>query len=253
MTKSSQLAPVTVHIDEPLRFFLAPHLRQMPATLPLRGRRSIKDFIESLGIPHVEIGELRANGRRVGFDYLLRGGERIDVRAPELPIDLARPGYLQPLPLSEPRFLCDVHLGKLTHALRLLGFDTAYRNHMDDCALADTAVREQRVLLTRDRFLLRRSSLIHGYCVRHTDPDKQIREVVRRYGLARLARPFSRCLVCNGTLHAVDKEAILNHLPPKTAMYFNEFHQCQSCSKIYWPGSHFEKLDASVQDWLGNK
>ncbi len=241
---------VTAFIDESLLLFLKPEHRRPFQILPLGRRRSIKDFVESLGIPHVEIGGLRLNDRQVNFDAILTGGESIQVLAPTEPVDPTRPDELQRPPLPKIRFLCDVHLGKLTRFLRLLGFDTAYRNHHGDDELIEIATGEQRLLLTRDRFLLRRARLIHGYFVRHTQPADQIREVVRRYGLHRFSRPFSRCPMCNGILQSVEKQEVLHRLPPMTANHFNAFYQCRTCSKLYWPGSHFKKLEAWVRDWL---
>jgi uncharacterized protein with PIN domain len=149
---------------------------------------------------------------------------------------------LRPAPLREPRFVLDTHLGKLAGYLRLLGFDTLYRNDYDDATLAHISHDERRTLLTRDRGLLKRSMVTHGYYVRETDPQRQVVEVLRRFDLHRSIAPFRRCLRCNGLLQTVDKATVGDRLPPKTHEYYDEFHVCGQCGHIYWKGSHYRHL-----------
>jgi uncharacterized protein len=144
--------------------------------------------------------------------------------------------------LRDPRFVLDAHLGKLAGYLRLLGFDTLYRNDYDDATLARISSDEHRILLTRDRGLLKRSMVTHGYYVRETDPQRQAIEVLRRFDLHRSIMPFHRCIRCNGVLRAADKSAIRAALPPRTSEYYDEFRVCDHCGKIYWKGSHYQRL-----------
>jgi uncharacterized protein with PIN domain len=143
--------------------------------------------------------------------------------------------------------LLDCHLGRLTAHLRMLGFDCLYQNDYDDSNLAGILQREPRILLTRDRRLLMRKVVQHGYCLRSLQPLEQLTEVIRRFDLANEFHPFHRCLKCNHPLEPVDKSAILNRLEPLTKKYFDEFHLCPSCGQVYWKGSHYERMERVVE------
>lgn len=216
---------------------------------------SVKDMIESLGVPHTEIELILVNGEPVDFAYLVQDGDRIAVYPPFTSIDLGPVARVGPDPPDgEPRFVLDTHLGRLASYLRMLGFDALYRNDYADPELARISSEEGRVLLTRDRGLLKRSMVVHGYCLRTTNSRAQLVEVLRRYDLARQVQPFRRCIRCNGLLDPVDKAAIADELPPRTAQYYDEFRRCRSCGQIYWKGNHtawMEQFIASVLDEIG--
>ena len=215
--------------------------------VPVGEPRSVKDLIESVGVPHPEIDLLLVDDEPVGFDHLVRGGERIAVYPP---LRSLRPASvaLWPTPPEPRRFVLDVHLGTLARRLRLLGFDTWYATDADDALLAEVAISQQRILLTRDRGLLMRRAIVHGYCPRSDDPEQQAREVSDRYHLAERARPLSRCVRCNGVLVPVDREQVLDLLPPRTRREFDRFAQCPDCRQVYWPGSHVEAVEDFVND-----
>ena len=153
---------------------------------------------------------------------------------------------LRPSPLRVSRFVLDGHLGRLAAYLRMLGFDTLYRNDFDDEELAEISAAQQRILLTRDRGLLKRSKVLRGFCLRTKDPHQQLLDVVQRFDLQSQIAPFTRCIACNGILETVQKSEILDQLQPKTRKYFNEFSRCVDCGKIYWQGSHHERMQALV-------
>ena len=155
-------------------------------------------------------------------------------------------GCARPLRLS--RFVLDVHLGKLARYLRLLGFDTHYQNDYDDDAIIGLARSESRVILTRDRGLLKRRAVTHGYWVRATASRQQLAEIVRVFDLGSSARPFTRCIRCNGELQAVPKSAVAERLPPRVRSHFEEFVQCLNCAAVYWPGSHYDKMRKMVDE-----
>jgi hypothetical protein len=161
--------------------------------------------------------------------------------------DIAPLVRLRPEPLRHPRFVLDAHLGRLAAYLRMMGFDALYENHAADGALAEASCSQRRILLTRDAGLLKRSAVTHGYFVRETDSRLQLREVIRRFDLGRLAQPFSRCLRCNQPLRAVPKEAIQDRLPPRAALRHTEFRQCSGCGRVYWPGSHYARMRALLE------
>ncbi len=234
-----------------LRNFLAQDKRSGHIDHTFEGRVSIKDMIESLGVPHTEVHLILVNGNPVDFDYLVQPGDRISVYPAFESIDIAPLGVMQPEPPSEPRFVLDVHLGRLAARLRMLGLDTLYRNDYADEELAQISSTEQRILLTRDRGVLKRSIVTYGYYVRETNPEQQLIEVVRRFNLTRFVRPFHRCLHCNGLLEPVDKETILDQLEPRTRQYFHEFHRCTNCGKIYWKGSHYDRMQRLIEQIAG--
>ena len=215
-------------------------------TVNFNGHETIKHLLESLGIPHTEVDVILVNEESVGFDHRLAQGDRVDVFPVHAEVDAAPLIHLQPVPLQEPCFILDGHLGKLAAYLRLLGFDAWYRNDADDDELAQISSSENRILLTRDRGLLKRSQVTQGYCVREKSPRKQVVEVVQRFDLTRFAKPYTRCVHCNGLLKSVLKDSIVDRLEPKTKLYYDEFSICQDCDQVYWKGSHFERMEKFI-------
>jgi uncharacterized protein len=213
-----------------LNDFLPKEKRDQPITIQFRERQSVKHLAESLGVPHPEIGQIQVNGRKEAFAYLTENGDRVEIH----PIENGCP--------IEPRFVLDGHLGRLTAQLRMLGFDCWYQNDADDPQLAESAVAETRILLTRDRRLLMRKAIEYGYCLRSLEPLEQLTEVVQRFELIDKFQPFHRCLRCNQPLEPVSKDTILARLEPLTKLYYDEFHICPACGQIYWKGSHYEKM-----------
>ena len=151
---------------------------------------------------------------------------------------------------GEPRFILDTHLGKLACYLRMMGFDAQYQNNLDDKSLAGLAAAENRILLTRDRRLLMRKIVAQGYCLRSQDPAEQIVEVIHRFALASLLQPFKRCLVCNYMLAPVGKDAVDERLEPLTRLYYQEYKICAKCNRIYWKGSHYERMVQMMASWI---
>jgi uncharacterized protein with PIN domain len=234
-----------------LNDFLPAARRQTAFTHAFRGRPAVKDLIESLGVPHTEVDLILVDGRSVDFRHAVRDGDRISVYPVFESIDIQPVLRLRPLPLRRPAFVLDGHLGRLAAYLRLLGFDTLYRNDFADSELARLSAAEDRILLTRDRGLLKRSLVARGYCVRSDSPAGQIREVAVRFDLAGSAAPFRRCLACNGLLRPVEKAAVADRLPPGTRERFDEFYRCAGCGKVFWPGAHFSRLQNIIWEALG--
>ena len=237
----------TIRFYAELNHFLPANRRQVDFECTCESGTSIKHLVEALGVPHTEIDLLLVNGAPVDFSYLVQDGERISVYPVFESLDLSHLARLRPQPLREPRFVLDAHLGKLAVFLRMLGFDALYRNDYGDEELARISSQEQRILLTRDRGLLKRSLVTHGYCIRQDDPRHQIAEVLQRFDLYHQVVPFQRCLRCNGLLETVDKDAILDQLQPDTRQYFKEFRRCQACGHIYWKGSHYQRMQQIIE------
>ncbi|HLF74711.1 MAG TPA: Mut7-C RNAse domain-containing protein [Anaerolineales bacterium] len=218
-----------------LNDFLGREQRGQSIAVRFRGQQSIKHLAESLGVPHPEIGRVQVNGRDAALDAITRDGDRVEVH----PVPNGPP--------VEPRFLLDNHLGRLAAYLRMLGFDCLYRNDYEDAQLARILQGDERILLSRDRRLLMRKVVVHGYCLRSLDSRQQLIEVVERFELRKNIRPFHRCVRCNHPLEPVSKEAVLARLEPLTRQYFDEFHICPACKQIYWKGSHYERMQKLIE------
>jgi uncharacterized protein len=212
---------------------------------------SIKDAIEAIGVPHTEVDLVIVNGQSVGFGYHLADGDDVAVYPVFTSLDITPIVRLREKPVGDPKFICDVHLGKLSRLLRLLGFNTLYRNDYSDRQIVECALPEKRCILTRDRGILKRSAVTNGYCLRSTAPEKQAKEVLLRFDLYARARPFSLCIECNGSIARADRDSVLSIIPGKTKECYDEFYQCASCGRVYWQGSHFDSLRKTVSSILG--
>lgn len=228
--------------------FLPPERRKVCFSHDFQRRASIKDMIEALGVPHTEIDLILVNGDSVDFSYIVRDGDRISVYPMFEAFDIQAISRVRPHPLRVIRFALDVHLGKLARYLRLLGFDALYRNDYEDAELACLSRAEQRILLTRDRDLLKRAMVTHGFFVRATDPRRQIEEVLDRLDLYRAIQPFLRCPRCNGLLATASKRQVWERLPPKTRIYVEAFWACGQCGQVYWEGSHLPHIRRFIED-----
>lgn len=228
------------------RPFLQPVLRDRIFCAEFPAHQSLKHILESLGIPHTEIGPVWLDGRVCGLEERL--SENGATRRLQVFPAAASEGLV-----PDPRFVLDNHLGQLAADLRILGFDARYQNDYEDAELAETAAAEQRILLTRDRRLLMRKIVTRGAWIRSLDPQEQIQQVILRFGLLAREQPFQRCLRCNGALQPVAKEEILELLEPLTRRYFDEFRRCEQCGKVYWKGSHYEHMLDRIAEWKGDR
>jgi len=210
--------------------------------MPLSGTPSVKDLVESCGVPHVEVDLILVNGESVGFDRKIVGGERIAVYPVFERFYIGTLQRLRPEPLRSPRFVVDANLGKLARMLRLLGFDSLYEAHIADAKVVESALHDHRIILTRDRGLLMRKAVTHGYWVRNNQPRAQIREVVDRLDLHAHCKPFTRCMLCNGSLYAVPIDDVRLELPVRTRSWVDGAYRCDTCRKLYWKGSHWQRL-----------
>jgi uncharacterized protein len=206
------------------------------------GNPSVKDAVEAIGIPHTEVDLILVNGMSVDFSYRLKNEDNVSVYPVFESFDISSVTHLREKPLRDLKFVADVHLGKLTKYLRLCGFDTYYKTEFDDQEIIDLAISDKRVILTRDKELLKNKKVTHGYWIRSIQPDKQFKEVFFRFDLKRHTTLFTRCLECNGVLLNVTKEEIAHRLLPKTKQYYRKFKKCPGCDRIYWYGSHYQNM-----------
>jgi uncharacterized protein len=234
-----------------LNDFLLPERRFREFAYGFLDAATVKERIESCGVPHTEVDLILVNGQSVDFAYRVQDGNRISVYPVFEAFDIAGLTRLRPEPLRNPRFVLDVRLGRLAAYLRMLGFDALYRNRCSDECLAEVSRDEHRILLTRDVGLLKRSSVTHGYYLRATQPRLQLTEVAGRFDLGRLAKPFSRCLRCNTLLEQAGKDQVRHQLPAQVAQLHDEFLRCPDCDRVYWRGGHFRRMcqwiDATIQ------
>lgn len=203
---------------------------------------SVKDLIESQGIPHTAVFKLEINGKEETLDYNVQDGDKI-IAYPfdSVEIDSVDKIYSQPS-----SFIVDQHLGKLAKTLRLLGFDTSFDKSWNDRDIIQRSNKEQRMILTRDIELLKNGSTNYGYWIRSTNPDQQIKELFKRFILADKINPFTRCMKCNGILHKVNLNEVEDRVPPKVKEWHSDFFECSTCKQIYWRGSHYKKLEQMV-------
>lgn len=238
---------LTVRVYQELNGFLHPRRRGGEFEIRLNGRPSVKDVVESVGIPHTEVDVILINGESVGFERQVRDGDRLAVYPQFESLDISPIQRLRPAPLRRPRFVLDGHLGRLAAYLRLFGFDCLYRQNWEDPALAAISAREARILLTRDRGLLKRKEVTRGYCVHEDHPRRQLVEVLRRFDLLGAARPLTRCMACNGDVQPIPKADVAARVPKDVAEGREWFTLCTSCRRVYWEGSHHARLIALIE------
>lgn len=238
---------IEVRFYAELNDFLPPQRRQRTFVHTFHGTPSVKDTVEAIGVPHTEVDVILVDGTSVDFDHILQGGERVVVYPVFERCDVSPLTRLRPTPLRVTRFVADVHLGTLARHLRLLGFDTTWERDLDDEEIIDIALGEQRIILTRDRGILKNGRVTHGYWLRSTDPLKQLDEVVCAIDLARGTRAYTRCMECNGKLYPVERPAVAHSVPLQVFLVHRDFRRCERCHRVYWKGSHFRQLDRIVE------
>lgn len=249
------MPPVTAtfRFYEELNDFLAPPLRRREFSCLCARAATTKHMIEALGVPHTEVELILVNGESVGFDRVLEEGDRVAVYPKFEAIDVTPMLRVRPAPLRVVRFVADAHLGGLAHLLRLAGFDTLYDNHYADEAIEALAAAEGRIVLSRDRELLKRRTITHGCYVRALKPQEQLREIVGRLDLVRSIRPFRLCLTCNAPLRSLDRSEALGRVPDGVFERQTRFVTCDVCKRIFWEGSHWSRMRALVDSLAENR
>ncbi|MEU1981140.1 Mut7-C RNAse domain-containing protein [Nocardia sp. NPDC019395] len=229
-----------------LNDFLPPRSRFSVLRRPVRSHQTVKDVVEAAGVPHTEIDLLLVNGESVGFGHRPRPGDRLAAYPVFESLDIAALTRVRPHPLREPRLLVDVNLGGAARLLRLMGLDVRCEFDAEDAELAEIAVDDHRILLTRDRGLLARRIVTHGLFVRAGLPVDQVVEVIDRLDLSNCLTPLTRCLRCGAPLADVAKADVIDRLPPLTRHEHNTFRRCTGCDRVYWAGTHRDRLEELV-------
>lgn len=240
------MTQIELRFYQSLNDFVEPALRNAVIVHHLNRRASVKDIIESFNVPHTEIEQILVNNHAVGFNYIIRYGDYVQVYpAPFVPI-ITPTFALRPPSLRPPLFVIDANLGKLARYLRLLGLDCLYRNDYNDDTVAKIADVQRRTVLTRDRTLLQRRIIVYGYFVRACLPKIQVKEVLNRFDLYPLLKPLTRCSHCNGSLIEIEKQKIAHRLEPLTKQHYHRFLICTVCNQIYWHGSHCKHVQQLI-------
>jgi uncharacterized protein len=219
-----------------------------PITQPVLRTASIKDVIESFGLPHTEVESITCDGRSVDFSWPVEADQHFAIFPIPTPWDVTRPTLLRPTPLNDLRFIVDVNVGRLARHLRMAGFDTLYHPGWEDRDILQTLQQEQRILLSRNLDLLKRKQVVFGRAIRAMEPTEQLREVLDLFGIGTPPHPLCRCLECNALRAPVPKQAIIHRLEPLTIRFFDTFHLCPRCDKIYWAGSHVDRMRQTLND-----
>lgn len=235
--------------------FLPVQKKEREIKYSFSGNPSVKDAIEAIGVPHVEVDIILVNNDAVDFTYKIQDTDNIEVYPQMKSSEFQETYSLSVKPDLPFKFVADVHLGKLARMLRMIGFDTVYENNISNSDILNFAETERRIVLTRDVFLLKNKRIKSGlgYWLRSEFPEVQLKEVILRLDLFNFIRPFVRCMDCNGIINSVPKEEIQHILEQNTKAFFNEFYQCSNCKKVYWKGSHYERMEEFINKLLNER
>lgn len=239
---------ITIRVYEELNDHLPADKRKKPFTYRAGEGETLADILASLGVPEGEVDMALVNGYPAGLSFTPSEGDLVSLFPVFEALDVGGTTKVRPDSLRRPAFVADVHLGRLARRLRMLGFDTLYRNDYGDDTLARISLDENRILLTRDRGLAARPELLRVHLVRSANRAGQMKEVVARFDLSGAAAPFTRCMGCNGLLESVSKEAVLGKLPPKVRQRHEEFMRCPGCGKVYWKGDHYARMMEMIKE-----
>jgi len=228
-----------------LNDFISIDKRHLPIRKVYLGSPTVKDLIESVGVPHVEIFLIVVEGNIVTLEFKPQPFSRISCYPRFYSIDIKSCSLIPREPIP-PKFVLDVHLGKLASYLRLHGFDSLYCNSYSDDEILNIALSDNRIILTRDKGILRNGTAIFGYFVRNTNPRSQLKEVIAYFDISEYIDPFSRCSLCNGLIEAISREEVEGVVEDNTYRYYSSFYRCSRCNQIYWEGMQFVRIDRMI-------
>ena len=241
----------TFRFYEELNDFLPKSRRKTDFQVAVKGKQSIKDLIEALGVPHTEIDLILVNGESVDFTYLVRDEDRISVYPVFETLNVRNVTHLRDIPLRRTRFIADVNLGNIVKYMRILGFDVYSDPLLTPRRIIGRSQKENRIVLTKSKKLLKFKDIRHGIFIRPGTTEEQVSGIINFLDIKDKVMPFSRCLCCNSLLKNVSKVSIMDRIPPKTRTFCDTYSYCESCDKIYWRGTHFTKMQRQIDRILG--
>ncbi|WP_288380450.1 Mut7-C RNAse domain-containing protein [uncultured Massilia sp.] len=241
------MVTATFRFYDGLNDFLPRDRRGRDVVTPCAREATVKHMVEALGVPHTEVELLLVNGESSSFERLLVEGDRVAVYPSFADFGVGGIQRLRTRPPGRPRFVADAHLGGLARLLRMGGLDTLYDNAYHDDEIERIACEEGRILLTRDRELLKRRTVEFGCYLHAIEPEEQLRQLLARLQLAGALQPFTLCLHCNLPLRPVAKDDVLERLPPRVSATHDEFTTCDACRRVYWKGSHHARMHAMLE------
>ncbi|MCP4576291.1 MAG: Mut7-C ubiquitin/RNAse domain-containing protein [Deltaproteobacteria bacterium] len=246
------MSEIIFRFNGELNDFLPPDRRMRGFASRFKGRESIKDKIEALGVPHSEVDFILVNGKSVAFNYILDNGDHIGVYPWIETLDVPGITHLMHMPTGSPRFIADQNIHDIVKIMRALGLDVFQDQIFSPEELVHISINEKRIILSTSRQLLKRKRVVHGFFIRQGNREAQIQKIVNRLSLKNRCKPFSRCLICNTLLEMVEKESVWERIPPKTRNHCNDFARCLSCNRIYWKGTHYQKIKEKVDRILSS-
>lgn len=241
----------TFRFYEELNDFLPRQRRKTDFEADIKGMRSVKDMVESLGVPHTEVDLILVNGKSVDFTYVLQDGDRVSVYPVFETLNIEKATRLRKLPLRRTTFIADINLGDIVKYMRVLGFDVSFDPLLSPRQIIEVSEKENRIILTKSIKLLKFKEVTHGIFIRPGTLEQQIKRIIDFLDIKDQIKPFSRCLRCNNLLKTVSKGSIADRIPPKTRAFCDEYSYCKPCDKIYWKGSHFIKMKRFVDSLMG--
>lgn len=235
---------------EELNDFLPAQRRKRDFQVGFKGRESVKDMIEALGVPHTEVDLILVNGKSVDFRCIIQDKDRISVYPTFESLDIRDVTRLREIPLRKTRFIADINIRDIVKYMRALGLDVYYDSSLSPREIIRISKRKNRTILTKSRKLLKFRDVTHGIFIRPGTTVEQIKGIIDCLSLSELIDPFSRCLQCNKPLVGVSKDSILDRIPPKTREFCDEYSYCEACDKIYWKGTHYTRIKKVVDEIL---
>jgi len=237
---------VTVRIYEELNSFLPESRQKRDFSFELEEGATIQQLLSNLELPLSQVDLILVNGESVGVSFPLKAGDRISIYPVFERLNIAPVLKIRPAPLRKPRFICDVHLGKLATYMRMAGLDADYRNNFSGRQLIQLSVELGKIILTKNRGLLKNKRITHGYLVIQNLPKLQLAEIISCFDLKQWCSPLSRCLRCNLPVHSISKDDAVGKVAPRVLEMHDQFMKCDGCSRVYWKGTHYE----SMMSWI---
>ena len=169
---------VTFRFYEELNDFLPRRRRKVDFEIMFKGRRPIKDMIESLGVPHTEVDLILVDGKSVDFNYILQDKDRVSVYPVFESLNITNVTHLRKIPLRKTAFIADINLGNIVKYMRALGFDFFFDSSLSTREIIEISKRENRIILTKDSKLLKFKDVTHGIFIRPGTTTEQIEQIL---------------------------------------------------------------------------